>query len=583
MAPRAPKNDVLGTLSLEEQIAAYHHYPIKRIRGFVNGNIKAQYQKNDPQQPIPRKIAFADAAPKLQSGMQELEDDVDRLRGTLKLAQRATPLGKHTLMKTKIRQAREKALGYSDENFMCGRGITKWRHDFPDGNLPSDDEEEDDEDEDDAEQVDVRMTTGTIAGNITGNKDPQIAIANLCAKRDEAAQWVHSQWRFYPASKEVMRKGANIAHMLHRDYLALAYNLKDHEFSCIPRKQIDKSAPREFQEKAQNVQTKISSSSTLSQKDIPEGSRRLNADIRAFVDWSHDNLSVAVFVEDGKTNFKFIPSDHCPEEPHEGGEANVELTMSQLSRLTDQLKSITKGPMLSKPKPFMLSSPSSGGKVVAYRDRLLAVESSPGIYHLMSISQHFLHTPASLAAEPNIVNASLISNRMLHRVKERSSTEKMAIKTHCKGIVGVAHMGYHTLNTASASRAMRRIGDCLIEVAWSSTIREALSGGDVQVSEDMISTWETRTDWRAFRSQKTADLEIYLFAKSNDAGLIEPNEGLTRSKAAGQRLIENRQMALRLAKHESQRMVKRGQAGETTHTYSDSEEENEDSDPEGVD
>ncbi|KAH8144309.1 uncharacterized protein LAJ45_11705 [Morchella importuna] len=507
-----------------------------------------------PRAPKNDVLAFADAAPKLQSGMQELEDDVDRLRGTLKLAQRATPLGKHTLMKTKIRQAREKALGYSDENFMCGRGITKWRHDFPDGNLPSDDEEEDDEDEDDAEQVDVRMTTVGA-----------LPVA------------------FLPASKEVMRKGANIAHMLHRDYLALAYNLKDHEFSCIPRKQIDKSAPREFQEKAQNVQTKISSSSTLSQKDIPEGSRRLNADIRAFVDWSHDNLSVAVFVEDGKTNFKFIPSDHCPEEPHEGGEANVELTMSQLSRLADQLKSITKGPMLSKPKPFMLSSPSSGGKVVAYRDRLLAVESSPGIYHLMSISQHFLHTPASLAAEPNIVNASLISNRMLHRVKERSSTEKMAIKTHCKGIVGVAHMGYHTLNTASASRAMRRIGDCLIEVAWSSTIREALSGGDVQVSEDMISTWETRTDWRAFRSQKTADLEIYLFAKSNDAGLIEPNEGLTRSKAAGQRLIENRQMALRLAKHESQRMVKRGQAGETTHTYSDSEEENEDSDPEGVD
>lgn len=110
--------------------------------------------------PVPLNVCFPE------------QMEVDRLRGTLKLAQKAMPLGKHTPMKIKIRQARDKALGYSDANFMCGRTITNWRHDFPDGNLPSDDEEDDGEDEDDDEQGNVTMTTGTIAGNITGNKDP---------------------------------------------------------------------------------------------------------------------------------------------------------------------------------------------------------------------------------------------------------------------------------------------------------------------------------------------------------------------------------------------------------------------------
>ena len=64
--------------------------------------------------------------------------------------------------------------------------------------------------------------------------------------------------------------------------------------------------------------------------------------------------------------------------------------------------------------------------------------------------------------------------------------------------------GHHTLNMSSASKAGHRIGDCMVLVKW----------------RDGITTWEARSDWRAFRGKDIADWEICFFAKTHyDSGI----------------------------------------------------------------
>lgn len=214
----------------------------------------------------------------------------------------------------------------------------------------------------------------------------------------------------------------------------------------------------------------------------------------------------------------------CDAEPTPGdaeptpGEAEIP------RELTQGLREIVQRPPSAVVVPF-LSRPilGSSDKIVAYRGGLLAVAVGPGCYRLLSIGEQILWDKRSLSLS-DIPNADDPKYRVLNDCQRAPSGTKSVIMSSCKGIVGVAHRGYHTLNRASATKNHERIGDCIVEVEWTDKILESLphlSYKEIQ-GVKVVKTFETRADWHVFRGKALADWEIYWFAKKVDTGDIPP-------------------------------------------------------------
>jgi hypothetical protein len=233
------------------------------------------------------------------------------------------------------------------------------------------------------------------------------------------------------------------------------------------------------------------------------------------------------------------PSDNIKELPHPGVELPdtmsqqnrfVGTPMKQLSRSHVDPSASTDAPTVTddlghagsgKVIPF-ISAPMfpRDAHVVAYRGHLLALFLGPGCYMLLSTADQFIWTQQSLKRS-EIHNASFPSSRLLHCCRDRAQEKRQALIAACRGIVGVAHRGYHTLNCNSATKHRRRIGDCMIEVEWD---RSAIDPPETTtgVTEGRFKTWEIRSDWQAFRGKPRGDWEIYSAAKRYDTGLIPP-------------------------------------------------------------
>jgi hypothetical protein len=443
-----------------------------------------------------QKIKLGDAPPDVQKEMKSLDDAVDDIQNQLKKSRKKKPRNTLALLQTQLDDAMEAAETYSDANFVASKHFPSYRF-VEDGGG--------EEEPDDNGDVYIPKTDQ--------DKQQEDLMMRLKEKRDLAARATHELWH---SSPEKMRQAASIAHQLHRDYLRLAFRPGRglSKPTPIPRKLIDKSAPPSFIEKtkplAELLAQKEAAEKALTGNNTQETRNALNdiiSRLRHATDifwvWAQDNLSCAVEEGWDHTNYKFIPDGH--DEPISGGPIpDIKLTISQLNRLQQQLQVVKSNKTTVTPFLFSSAVVVNMAKVKAYRGHLLAVYISPGCYRLVSMSEQFFWTPSDLAADTSIYNAGNARLRRLRGCKELPRKEKLELLQNCRGIVGVAHNGYHSLNMDSAQRNGRRIGDCMIEVAW----------------QDGVNSWETRTDWRSFRGKKLADDEIYIFAKEHDNGEI---------------------------------------------------------------
>lgn len=158
---------------------------------------------------------------------------------------------------------------------------------------------------------------------------------------------------------------------------------------------------------------------------------------------------------------------------------------------------------------------------VAYRGNILVMSVGPGSYRLVSIGQQFLWEKHSLSAS-GAIDAGAPSQSLLSGCRSASMATKKALFQNCLGIVGVGHQGYHLLNRLSAMKNKRQIGKCIVEVRWKLGILELFNDRPKYKINgvEMVKTFETRTDWQAFRGKEQGDYEIYRFAKDNDSGII---------------------------------------------------------------
>lgn len=268
-----------------------------------------------------------------------------------------------------------------------------------------------------------------------------------------------------------------------------------------------------------------------------EANTNYNTVRESFLTWSHDNLSMIDEATNNATIYRYV--DDGEGEPLKGGEVpDVDKTISQLNRLKSQLKDLTVAPVQKEMQvqPFLSSPFQMASNVVAYRGNLLAAVVTPGCYRLISISDQIFWNRDSLA-DSDMINAGRVSDRVLHRCREASPTKKRYFIEACKGIVGVAHKGYHTLNRASAVKHGRRIGDCMIEVSWDLSLRKHICSDELlprldarKLTGKTFTTFEIRSDWCQFRGKTRGDWEIYRFAKDVDSGDIPPDGGFRVQK-----------------------------------------------------
>lgn len=252
------------------------------------------------------------------------------------------------------------------------------------------------------------------------------------------------------------------------------------------------------------------------------------------MEWPHRDLSCADKDDIDGTCHEFHDGEPTPgdAEPTLGdaepmpSDAEPTPGDAELSdKLIQRLHEIIRQPPSTVVKPF-LSRPmlSDSDKIVAYRGNLLAIAVGPGCYKLLSIGEQILWNKRSLSLS-DIPNASDPRYRVLGDYRGAPEGTKSTIMSSCKGIVGVAHRGYHTLNTASATKNHKRIGDCIVEVEWTDKILEPLPHLSYKETQGVkvVKTFETRADWHVFRGKTRADWEIYWFAKNVDTGDIPPD------------------------------------------------------------
>ena len=357
----------------------------------------------------------------------------------------------------------------------------------------------------------------------------------MLQKRDHAARHVWTLWS-EPTEAKKMQEVADIAHQLHRDYLRMSYSTPLGEISPMPDNVIDNSAPQENIRRALQIQRLVTEKTEAEKalvgaaKDIAEqaharadfntANENLETARAAFLEWSHDNLAALCPEDINQTTYRYI--DDGKGEPIKGGPVpDIALTTSQINRLGKRAEELVKLSSSQALVPFLSAPIETNVAVAAYRNHLLAVVETPGIYRLVLLSKQILWSREILVNE-GIPNASGKGMRRLASLRSMGDEEHLKLLISCRGIVGVAHNGYHTLNRASAHKHGRMIGPCMIEIRWS---------GDLDGKKEDFDTWETRSDWQQFRGKDLADWEIYRFAKTHNQGGIPPSPPARPSQA----------------------------------------------------
>jgi hypothetical protein len=487
----------MSGLKLSPQVLAdamkkWHESPPNAETGNVIRTKIDEYLESNKALQV-QKIKLEESHPVVRKRMSALDNAVYTIEKTLNRDRKKKNSTTRAEHQKQLEAAKDEAETYSDENFVASNY-------FPEYSFVEDGDDEPGDNGD------------TYMAETEEDKRLEDLMMKLKEKRDLAAKITHERWN---SSEEEMKVAANIAHQLHRDYLRLAFRPGRGITTPtpIPRKLIDKSAPPSFIEKTaplvEILGAKKAAEKAFVDNSTDETRNRLNETVKhlkdattVFLEWAQDNLSCALAEGHDYTNYRFR-DDKQPEPLLGGLVPDVEFTISQLNRLESQLK-VVENPMTITPFLSHSAVVENMKNVEAYRGHLLAVYTSPGCYRLVSLSEQFFWTPSDLAADTSIHNAGNGRKRRLRGCKEAPRNEKIELLEKCLGIVGVAHKGYHSLNMKSARRHARRIGDCMIKVAWS----------------DGVTTWETRTDWRSFRGKDVADWDIYSFAKEHDNGEI---------------------------------------------------------------
>ncbi|KAF8533994.1 hypothetical protein BDD12DRAFT_862651 [Trichophaea hybrida] len=474
-----------GASTVETEIALYHSNPSKKRQKQIFSMLKRHAKTGKTALPpkTPPQNAYLDFVKK----MGDRDDRIDQLRQ--KLAAKKLKEKHRKTLKKELKKAGTAAQTYSDDHFILSRHYSRYKFDKSGDN---DEFETDFEADPDAMETDESSTEDLIA-------------LKLEKMRDQAAKYVVAQWHF-KERKDKMFEAAKIANMLHRDYLRLAYRSSSKiKASPIPRVMIDKSAPDDFQELKKKLEdlaaAKLKADSDIVGKspskdkelfDIQKkASDVLSLERQKAQEWSNNNFALFHETDDDPSHYRFI--DDGESAPHPGGPVpDVTATISQMNRYGTNLKIIIRSPIQMAVTPYLSAPIESPEHVAAYRGHLLAYNVAPGTFKLVSLSEQVMWTRDELSEE--IHNAGKPKSRRLHRCKEKKFEKGKRL--------------------ASAIRNNRRIGDCMILVAW----------------EHGEETWEIRSDWQAFRGKDRADWEIYRFAKDNDDGTIPPVSTFTKPK-----------------------------------------------------
>ncbi|KAI5794673.1 hypothetical protein FPQ18DRAFT_327896 [Pyronema domesticum] len=330
-------------------------------------------------------------------------------------------------------------------------------------------------------------------------KEALDAAKKLEKQRDEEAKRCHESWNNTPVMKGHARK----AHELHRDYLRIMYAIKKPP-SSIPRQLIDFQKHTNmhkfitpilhFKVEINNTREKFDGQIKAAEGDLEKQkklqSEKVQADVglmaglkEAMEDFNstigHFYLAKHDYMfNDAADNYHFYNDEKGVPTPNDGAVDPSSIQPLSVSQKNRGIKENTP---------------------VAFRGNLIAFELGFGDYFLRSLSELFEWTMADLHKK-QIFDAGNIANRRLYGCKSKGLEEKNELVAQYQEIVGVAHRGVDTLNVPAVKAAKKRgevsrIGDCMIKLRWANS-----------------ETWETRTDFRAFKGQTAADWEIYNFA-----------------------------------------------------------------------
>ena len=181
---------------------------------------------------------------------------------------------------------------------------------------------------------------------------------------------------------------------------------------------------------------------------------------QAFDEWCLDKLAAFRVNDINETSYHFY--DDGEKEPIKGGEAPVvPLTISQMNRLGQEAITHDRFSPSQQPRPYLGFPILQEPQAAAYRGKMLV---KPGSYRLISITEQVVWTAESLVEE-GITDAGRPPHQRLANFRSLDRIERLKL-AKCKGIIGVAHRDYHTLNKKSTKLHGGRVGDCMILVQW---------------------------------------------------------------------------------------------------------------------
>lgn len=475
--PPPPPPLYTGTMTtLAELIVDYHKSPSSDKKIRLK---KASCKARN--EIFPPKVPLNEVAKSLRDEMCRLDGEVDKLKKSLERKNT-----KPTMLQ--LKHARASARSYSNGNFVVSKHYPKYY---------------DSESESESDMVDETEPT---------------TMVKLRAQRDFIAECVYDPRRVHPDNEAKMKAAANIASVVHREY-----DIKIEKIEP-PSQTIDEGSFPALIENFKNFWGLAKwKRAEADEGDIKSPTSRHSAAPNKFMEWSHDNQYF---------------DDERGQPVKDGAAPEAVPTTSQPNRMGPKLKAPNMACTQTATQPHLPTPFKAEDNIVAYRRHLLAVAISPGIYKLMLISEQVLCTKDSLIHDK--LDAGNLAGRLLHCYREQKLPRKKLILEACEGVVGIAHKGFHTLNAASAVKHGRRIGDCMVEVAWKKDAQielVELTAASAEMSKrsrgrDVFTTFETRTDWRLFRGKRRGDWEIYRFAKDNDTGEIPPNGDFQKLKTA---------------------------------------------------